>query len=67
MGNEREYFPECGEWSRQEREFANSVVQSIGMSAWHDLLRIQKTQGKDAFVRALSEIWPGGVPPDANF
>ena len=63
MDNERQYFSEIGEWSHQEREFANCAVQDIGLAAWHDLLRIQKTQGNDAFLRAILRIWPSGKPP----
>jgi hypothetical protein len=62
MEDEREYFSECDEWSHLEREFASRAVQSIGLNAWHDLLRVQKLHGKEAFLNAIREIWPDGAP-----
>lgn len=66
MENERPYFSECDEWSHMEREFASRAVQSIGLGAWHDLLRIQRLHGKDAFLKAIREIWPDGAPPSGE-
>ena len=67
MENECQYFAECDEWSSLEREFANRVVQSIGLNAWHDLLRVQRLYGKEAFLSAILEIWPDGAPPSGKF
>jgi hypothetical protein len=66
MKNERQYFPECDEWSSLEREFASRAVQSVGREAWHELLRIQRLYGKEAFLKALLEIWPDGAPPSGE-
>jgi hypothetical protein len=66
MDNERQYFPECDEWSSLEREFASRAVQSIGLEGWHELLRVQRLYGKEAFLTALLEIWPGGAPPSGE-
>ncbi|TCS36303.1 hypothetical protein EDC30_107120 [Paucimonas lemoignei] len=63
MKNECQYFSDCDEWSNLEREFANRVVQAIGMSRWHDLLTVQRLHGKDAFLREIGQIWPDGTPP----
>jgi len=63
MESERQYFPEGDEWSSMEREFANRAVQSIGLDGWNDLLRVQRLYGKEAFLRAVLEIWPDGAPP----
>ncbi len=64
MDKEKQYFSETGEWSPQERDFASRAVNEIGLAAWHDLLRVQKTEGNEAFVRAVARIWPNGVPPE---
>ena len=64
MDSEKQYFSEIGEWSSQEREFANRVIGEIGLAAWHDLLRLRKNEGNAAFVFAISQIWPDGLPHD---
>lgn len=66
VDKEKPYFSENGEWSSQERDFANRAVQEIGLAAWHDLLRIRKSEGNDAFVRAVARLWPNGLPPELN-
>lgn len=60
----RSYFSEQGEWTHQEREFAERAIRDIGMHAWHELLRVQRHEGNDAFVEATRRIWPDGMPPD---
>lgn len=66
MDREKQYFSESGEWSAQERDFASRAVAAIGLSAWNALLRVQRTEGNDAFVRAVARIWPGGTPPGSR-
>lgn len=63
MKNEYQYFPDYDEWSNLEREFANRAVQHIGLNGWHDLLSVQRRQGKDAFLKEINKIWPDGIPP----
>jgi hypothetical protein len=63
MEPDRQYFPEFEEWSPQEREFASRAIQAIGQAGWNRLLRLQQTEGKEAFLRAVHAIWPDGRPP----
>jgi hypothetical protein len=66
MDIERAYFSDLGEWTNQEREFAERAVNDIGIEAWHNLLAIQRKEGNDAFVKATMQIWPGGMPPEID-
>lgn len=66
MNLEREYFPDCGEWSQQERDFAHRAIDSIGLSGWHALLEVQRSEGREAFLKRIRELWPDGSPPDKH-
>jgi hypothetical protein len=66
MDIERAYFSDLGEWTNQEREFAERAVHDIGLEAWQKLLAIQRKEGNDAFVKATMQIWPNGMPPEID-
>jgi hypothetical protein len=66
VDKERAYFSENGEWTNQEREFANRAIKNIGLAAWHTLLRVQRSDGNDAFIEATHKIWPNGMPPESS-
>lgn len=64
MDLERQYFSDQGEWTHQERAFAERAVNDIGVEAWQRLLAIQRKEGNEAFIKAMQQIWPDGMPPD---
>jgi hypothetical protein len=66
MDLERSYFSDLGEWTHQEREFAERAVKDIGIDAWHRLLAILRKEGNEAFIQATHQIWPDGMPPEIN-
>ena len=66
MDRERPYFSDLGEWTHQEREFAERAINDIGVEAWHNLLAVQRKEGNEAFVKAMHQIWPNGMPPEIN-
>lgn len=61
VDKEIQYFSENEEWTHQEREFANHAIREIGLESWQALLKIQREQGTEAFVKATSRIWPQGM------
>lgn len=65
MDRERQYFSAQGEWTQQERDFARRAVDDIGHTAWNKLLNICHTQGNEAFLIAVAQVWPDGAPPDS--
>jgi hypothetical protein len=62
MDTERPYFSILGEWTCQEREFAERAISDIGFDTWQVLLAVQRKEGNEAFIKAMQQIWPNGLP-----